>query len=64
MYYVPFVCLMQILSLGEESKALKKKMKLLEDKLCATQAENEHLQEEVRLFSAVKSLISQSNSKV
>jgi len=55
---------MQILSLGEESKALKKKMKLLEDKLCATRAENEHLQEEVRLFSAVKSLISQSNSKV
>jgi len=55
---------MQILSLGEESKALKKKMKLLEDKVYATQAENEHLQEEVRLFSAVKSLISQSNSKV
>ena len=52
------------MSLGEESKALKKQMKLLEDKLCATRSENEHLQEEVRLFSAVKSLINRSDSKV
>ena len=55
--------LTQKLALVEESKALKQQMKLLEDKLCTTEAANAHLQEEVNVFSAVKNLINRSDSK-
>lgn len=62
--YIFFSPITQKLSLAEESKALKQQMKLLEDKLSTTEAENARLQEEVNVFSAVKNLINRSDSKI